>query len=430
VSLRQRLALTVVLTVAFGLLVYSAALARASGPKHELPPITKEQLSLVEHDVEAAIGLEHRALREMQKGEGQAGEAPLRASQADLHSANDVLETTHGADAVTGAYGYIMNAATYDDRAESDIGLPHLQKLTLEYITKALEQKQLALRELDHVSTQAASLNACDFFAGPTAGDEVKVGEQGEAGATGYVSVSAHGSTQRKAFTLDASSVARVGPFSPPTSGRAAVVIHLTTLGGASQSITLSIAAGGTPASNCILSGSGGATLPTGGSTTSTPTTGGGSSSTSSTSSGSTGVAYEFSFKNLTVSFGRPAGLYGQSTGTTTESFSGTGCGPTPLHAQWSISVTNSLSPEGIVHPTTTVAADFSKTTTFGVDPQSLVTNGTTVLATATTTLSLDEAAPSIHATIKVTGEFKPSADTSNTQPIDTTRLKPGQSCP
>jgi hypothetical protein len=263
----------VVLTAAFGLLGYSAALARAGGPKRELPPITKEQLSLVERDVETAIGLEHRALREMQKGEGQAGEAPLRASQDDLHSANDVLETTHGSDAVSGAFIHILNAAGLDDRAESDIGQAHLQKLTLEYITKALEQKQLALGELDHASTQAGSLNACAFFAGSAVGDEVKVGEQGQAGAIGSVRFSANGSTQNKPFTLNASSLAHVGPFSPPTSGGAAIIVDLRTLSGARQSITQSIPAGATPASDCTLGSTGGSS--TGGASTSGPTVSG-----------------------------------------------------------------------------------------------------------------------------------------------------------
>ena len=139
---------------------------------------------------------------------------------------------------------------------------------------------------------------------------------------------------------------------------------------------------------------------------------------------------HEFSFKNLSVSFDRPAGLYGESTGTTSESFSGTACGATPLNALWTIMVTNSYKPEGTVEPRSTVTANFHKTNPFSVDYKTLVTNGgATVLATATTTLTLTPT-PSIRVGIKLTGKFTPGASSGFTRPIVVTPLPPGQPCP
>ena len=139
----------------------------------------------------------------------------------------------------------------------------------------------------------------------------------------------------------------------------------------------------------------------------------------------------EFSFKNLSVSFDRPAGLYGESTGTTSESFSGTACGTTPLNARWTIMVTNSYRPEGTVEPRSSVTANFRKTNPFSVDYKTLVTNGgATVLATATTTLTLNGHTPSIRVGIKLTGEFKPGASSGFTRPIVVKPLPPGQACP
>jgi hypothetical protein len=143
----------------------------------------------------------------------------------------------------------------------------------------------------------------------------------------------------------------------------------------------------------------------------------------------------EYSFSGLEVQFARPAGLYGQDAGFTTETFAGTSCGHNPLEGAWTITATNSYSPEGVVHPPITAIADFSKTNPFAIDPMELITNpgGTatpngTIVATATTTIALNEAAETMEASVSVTGEFR--APYGGSVPIRATLLPKGKSCP
>jgi hypothetical protein len=104
-------------------------------------------------------------------------------------------------------------------------------------------------------ATTSSSLKACAIQTSPTQ-DEVKVGEQGQAGAEGAVLFNAGGTPQARTFILGNTTPipdAFVGPFTAPTSGFATITISLTTLSGASQTFNLTIPANSQPASDCPL---------------------------------------------------------------------------------------------------------------------------------------------------------------------------------
>jgi hypothetical protein len=101
-----------------------------------------------------------------------------------------------------------------------------------------------------------SALKACAIQTGPTQ-DEVKVGEQGAAGAQGAVVFNTGGTPQARTFILaNVTPIpdAFVGPFTAPTSGSATITVTLnTTPTGPPQTLTFDFPANSTPASDCTF---------------------------------------------------------------------------------------------------------------------------------------------------------------------------------
>jgi len=243
----------------------------AVGDSGSRPRLTKSELSAVTFDMRTAMSNERGVVAVLRNLTGsyrtkreEVAISALRISVAHLNSSVRLL-SGHDLGAVN-PIPEIVGARKDDlvskhsllaaEGTTDDLKTAQLVRLVDQRMTTALNKEAAALTILGRVPTEATGppgvLEACGIQIDPTE-DEVKVGDQGQAGASGSVFFTANAESQSQSYRLNASSRAFVGPFAPPKTGSASIHVVLTTLTGQTQSLVLGFPAHAHERRDCTL---------------------------------------------------------------------------------------------------------------------------------------------------------------------------------
>jgi hypothetical protein len=241
----------IILAAAVAIAVPTAALARSGGN----PPLTSDELTRYQKEVETAVAQEREAINLVYKNTHKSQSDAADKVTFSHQGLYDAKESFKGS-SFTGNSPVpdLDTAYDIDSHVESELRTtmsdhygkpftkPFIKKIVAQLtLTIAAKKKGLALIDLITVTAPPAPgpLEGCVFVVnnGSTSTENVKIVDPGGGGFLGTVTFNGQGVNQSKPFTLDSSGTS-VTPFTVGEFGSSTIGATVTGPGGQTQSLS------------------------------------------------------------------------------------------------------------------------------------------------------------------------------------------------